>query len=183
MKERLISQAKKAEQAATQQAEKAAKGLQGIQISGDGGTLDDDSNEELDPAQYFENRVKAIEAKKAKGVNPYPHKFHVSTSLPDFVQKFQDLEPGQQMTDVTISLAGEHHDHVVVGLCQYLVASHLGYESVGLRWCITYTYRLFLSHLTAVTGRIYSKRASGAKLLFYDLKAEGSKVQIMADAR
>ena len=32
-------------------------------------------------------------------------------------------------------------------------------------------------------GRIYSKRASGAKLLFYDLKAEGCKVQIMADAR
>ena len=32
-------------------------------------------------------------------------------------------------------------------------------------------------------GRIYSKRASGAKLLFYDLKAEGAKVQIMADAR
>lgn len=33
------------------------------------------------------------------------------------------------------------------------------------------------------SGRIYSKRASGAKLLFYDLKAEGAKVQIMADAR
>ncbi len=32
-------------------------------------------------------------------------------------------------------------------------------------------------------GRINSKRASGSKLLFYDLKAEGTKIQIMADAR
>ena len=37
--------------------------------------------------------------------------------------------------------------------------------------------------LCTTAGRIYSKRASGAKLLFYDLKAEGAKVQIMADAR
>lgn len=40
-----------------------------------------------------------------------------------------------------------------------------------------------LVFLFASIGRIYSKRASGAKLLFYDLKAEGSKIQIMADAR
>jgi lysyl-tRNA synthetase class 2 len=32
-------------------------------------------------------------------------------------------------------------------------------------------------------GRINSKRASGAKLVFYDLRSEGKKVQIMADAR
>ena len=68
--------------------------------------MEDDSNEEKDPAQYFENRVKAIEAKKAKGVNPYPHKFHVSIGMPAFVEKFQALEAGQQMTDVTVSLAG-----------------------------------------------------------------------------
>ena len=41
----------------------------------------------------------------------------------------------------------------------------------------------FLRRLSVTAGRIYSKRASGAKLLFYDLKAEGAKVQIMADAR
>eukprot|EP00879_Flechtneria_rotunda_P013544 GHRR01014142.1.p1 GENE.GHRR01014142.1~~GHRR01014142.1.p1 ORF type:complete len:498 (+),score=165.63 GHRR01014142.1:727-2220(+) len=34
-----------------------------------------------------------------------------------------------------------------------------------------------------VVGRIFSKRASGAKLLFYDLRADGCKLQIMADAR
>ena len=32
-------------------------------------------------------------------------------------------------------------------------------------------------------GRVTNKRASGAKLLFYDLAGEGRKVQVMADAR
>lgn len=32
-------------------------------------------------------------------------------------------------------------------------------------------------------GRVYIKRASGAKLLFYDVKGDGAKVQVMADLR
>lgn len=35
----------------------------------------------------------------------------------------------------------------------------------------------------ALCGRIYTKRASGSKLVFYDLFAEGAKVQIMAQAQ
>jgi lysyl-tRNA synthetase, class II len=34
-----------------------------------------------------------------------------------------------------------------------------------------------------LAGRIYSKRASGAKLVFYDMRGDGSKIQIIADAR
>jgi lysyl-tRNA synthetase class 2 len=51
--------------------------------------------------------VKAITAKKAAGINPYPHKFHVSMSLPEYIEKYSSLEPGQQLTDVTVSVAGE----------------------------------------------------------------------------
>lgn len=32
-------------------------------------------------------------------------------------------------------------------------------------------------------GRVWTKRASGAKLVFYDLHGDGAKVQVMADAR
>lgn len=32
------------------------------------------------------------------------------------------------------------------------------------------------------TGRVYSKRAMGAKLRFYDLRSESQKVQVMANA-
>ena len=34
-----------------------------------------------------------------------------------------------------------------------------------------------------LTGRIYSKRAMGAKLRFYDLRGEVQKVQVMATAK
>ena len=32
-------------------------------------------------------------------------------------------------------------------------------------------------------GRIHAKRESGTKLIFYDLRGEGVKIQVMADAR
>ncbi len=94
------TQAAKAAHAATQMVDKAAKGVEEL-------GLEDDSNEEVDPNLYYENRCKALEAKKAKGINPYPHKFHVSMALPEFIKKYQDLEPGSHLEDVTVSLAGE----------------------------------------------------------------------------
>ena len=32
-------------------------------------------------------------------------------------------------------------------------------------------------------GRVFAKRESGAQLIFYDLRGEGLKLQVMADAR
>ena len=40
-----------------------------------------------------------------------------------------------------------------------------------------------LEETVSVTGRVMRKAASGAKLIFFDLVGEGSKVQIMCDAR
>ncbi|PWY91927.1 lysine--tRNA ligase KRS1 [Aspergillus sclerotioniger CBS 115572] len=34
-----------------------------------------------------------------------------------------------------------------------------------------------------IAGRIYTKRASGAKLIFYDIRAEGAKVQVVCQAQ
>eukprot|EP00798_Chlamydomonas_sp_ICE-L_P005736 gene5736-6026_t len=130
----------KANKIAGEKAEKSAKKAADAAAApkkDDGAPALIEDNEELDPSQYYENRCKALQAKKDKGINPYPHKFHVSMSMPEFVAKFNSLEPGEQMTDEVVSIA----------------------------------------------GRIYRKAPSGAKLLFYDLKAETAKVQIMADAR
>jgi lysyl-tRNA synthetase class 2 len=49
----------------------------------DGGKVD----EEMDPSKYFELRSAAIEAAKARGEQPYPHKFHVSLSIKAFIHK------------------------------------------------------------------------------------------------
>ena len=78
-----------------------------------------------------------LQAAKAAGEAPYPHKFQVSHQLPAFVEQYQDaVEAGQQ-----------HSDEV------------------------------------SVAGRVYEKRALGGKLLFYELRSDGARVQIMADMR
>ncbi|RMZ56708.1 hypothetical protein APUTEX25_002797 [Auxenochlorella protothecoides] len=82
-------------------------------------------------------RVKAVMAAKARGENPYPHKFATTIQLPAYVAKYKDLEAGEQLTDTEVRLA----------------------------------------------GRVERKAASGAKLVFIDLRSAGSKVQVMCDAR
>ena len=56
--------------------------------------------------RYFENRVKSLEALEAKGVNPYPHKFHVSHQLPEFIKEFSHLKNEEILRDTLVSVAG-----------------------------------------------------------------------------
>ncbi|KAG8437460.1 hypothetical protein GDO86_008240 [Hymenochirus boettgeri] len=92
--------------------------------------------ETLDPNQYYKIRTQAIQQLKGTKDDPYPHKFHVDVSLTEFVQKYDNLQIG---------------DH--------------------------------LSEVVSVAGRIHAKRISGTKLIFYDLRAEGTKLQVMANSR
>lgn len=77
------------------------------------------------------------ELKRTQEPNPYPHKFHVTRSLTDFVKIYG--EEGK-------------------------IASGAKVEGV----------------VESLAGRVHNIRASGAKLKFYDLHGEGTKVQIMA---
>uniref|UniRef100_A0A0D9VVY7 Lysine--tRNA ligase n=1 Tax=Leersia perrieri TaxID=77586 RepID=A0A0D9VVY7_9ORYZ len=60
----------------------------------------------MDPTQYYENRLKALDSLKAAGVNPYPHKFPADTSIADFIEKYKSLNDGDRLSDVTECLAG-----------------------------------------------------------------------------
>ncbi|GAU41425.1 hypothetical protein TSUD_26050 [Trifolium subterraneum] len=93
-------------------------------------------DEDMDPTQYLENRLKYLATEKNNGKNPYPHKFSVTSSIEEYNKEYGSLNDGQHLDDVSVSLA----------------------------------------------GRIMHKRASGAKLVFYDLHGGGFKVQVMADA-
>lgn len=62
--------------------------------------------EELDPTQYYESRIAMINDTKAAGANPYPHKFHVSISIPEFVSRFGVLECGEHREDTEVTTAG-----------------------------------------------------------------------------
>jgi lysyl-tRNA synthetase class 2 len=92
------------------------------------------NEEEISPNEYFKIRSSAVEEMKTTGPHPYPHKFHVSTSLTAFVAAYKDIEDGQTLKENEVRVA----------------------------------------------GRIHAIRESGAKLIFYDLRGEGTKIQVMA---
>ncbi|KAL3785501.1 hypothetical protein ACHAW5_006026 [Stephanodiscus triporus] len=122
---------KKAEKAATRAAEDPDKAKKASAAG-----VDDD---ELDPSQYKANRELQVKQIEASGGNPYPHKFHVSHRIPDFVSEFDPItEPGVKV---------EGPDKIV-----------------------------------SVAGRVHSIRGQG-KLLFYDVRGDGAKVQLMASLK
>ncbi|BAM81103.1 lysine--tRNA ligase, cytoplasmic [Cyanidioschyzon merolae strain 10D] len=96
-----------------------------------------EADEELMTSQqYFSHRCRVVEHFRSSGEDPYPHKFYVTCSVPQFIAKYSYLGVGER-------LDGEE----------------------------------------ALAGRIRSRRLSGSRLFFYDIFADGTKVQVMADAR
>ncbi|KAL6557112.1 hypothetical protein OROMI_017462 [Orobanche minor] len=59
-------------------------------------------DEEMDPTQYFENRLKYLSLIE----NAYPHKFNVTMSDQTYLETFKGLENGEHKEDITVSLAG-----------------------------------------------------------------------------
>lgn len=161
--------AKKALKAAEKEAERlkkeAAKAEAAKAAPPKAAKLGEDA-EELDPTKYYENRLQSLATMEvgrlnplfhsfsplgnhsdlslsfpptpshlqAQGGTPYPHKFHVSRSLPQFATDFNHIADGEHDATQNVSVA----------------------------------------------GRILSKRGQG-KLMFYDLHADGCKIQIMSD--
>lgn len=96
------------------------------------------NEEEISPNEYFKLRTATVANLKAAGGenSPYPHKFHVSTSLEEFIAKYSHLKDGE-----------------------------------------------ILEEKLSVAGRVHAIRESGSKLVFFDLRGEGAKIQVMATAR
>ncbi|RWS22808.1 lysyl-tRNA synthetase-like protein, partial [Leptotrombidium deliense] len=95
-----------------------------------------DELETDDPNEFFRLRSAAVKQLKEAGEEPYPHKYRVTMSLTEFIQKYSHLQAGEILTDVSLSLS----------------------------------------------GRVHAKRESGGKLIFYDLRGEGTRIQVMANA-
>lgn len=94
--------------------------------------------EDISPNEYFKLRSAAVaDLKQTSENHPYPHKFHVSLSLEKFIEQYAQLNDGETLDQVNLSVA----------------------------------------------GRIHAIRESGAKLIFYDLRGEGVKLQVMASAK
>lgn len=56
----------------------------------------EDDEGKLDPRQYFELRSRAVKKMlETKEPNPYPHKFHATTDLKQFVKEYEGLKTGE----------------------------------------------------------------------------------------
>ncbi|XP_021625849.1 lysine--tRNA ligase, cytoplasmic [Manihot esculenta] len=96
-KQREEERRRKEEEKAKQAAERASSKVQKSAAADD---------EDMDPTQYYENRLRYLASQKAEGGNPYPHKFHVSMSVVEYIEKYGSLSNGEHIEDVTESLAG-----------------------------------------------------------------------------
>lgn len=128
----------KAEQKAKEKADKAASQPAVAETPGVV-KVKKENEEEISPNEYFALRSAAVSNLKSLGgdQHPYPHKFHVSTSLEKFIADYSNLNDGEVRENEPLSVA----------------------------------------------GRVHAIRESGAKLIFYDVRGEGLKIQVMATAR
>lgn len=56
--------------------------------------------------QYYENRLKVLASVKSAGGNPYPHKFQVSMTITEYIEKYRVLNEGDHLKDVEVNIAG-----------------------------------------------------------------------------
>ena len=79
---------------------------------------------------------------KATGPHPYPHKFDVSMSLTEFIERYQDsVQPGELLEEESYSVAG------LIGVSCVCV--------LGVSSCVTSLFAMkskWLLCLTEVTG-------------------------------
>lgn len=120
--------------------------------------------------QYFANRLKYLASEKTNGENPYPHKFSVSISVSEFINKYKSLFNGDHVEDDLVSVAG--NDNKILSINFYIK------QYIYIFYLCSIFYFFIL-----VIGRIMSKRSSSSKLSFYDLNDSCLKVQVMADLR
>ncbi|CAD7696701.1 unnamed protein product [Ostreobium quekettii] len=126
---------KEAQVAKQREEKKAAQAAEGGSTQGKKAAAA--AEEQLDPTQYFNNRVKFLEGRRAAGDNPYPHKFNVTHALEELLRVKDNIPQGTSKEDEVVSVA----------------------------------------------ARVYSLRASGSKLRFYDVRTGTAKLQIIANLR
>ncbi|KAL1409954.1 lysyl-tRNA synthetase [Vanrija albida] len=132
-------EAEKAAKAAEKAAAAAAAPAAGASTSNAGAA---DAEEQLDAAAFFELRSNAVKKwRETKNPDPYPHKFHVSSGVPNFVREWG--AEGKIAKEETLK------DVAPVTLA----------------------------------GRVYTVRSSGKSIRFYDIRADGAKVQILAQVQ
>lgn len=116
---------KRLAKAKTKAEEKAAKGQveqqQQKEAPAEAGKKKATMEDPSDPGEYLRLRVQMIEERRARGENPFPHKFDVTTSLTDFIERYEPLvtENGQVLEAVTLRVAGFYRHLIFSNLATF----------------------------------------------------------------
>lgn len=95
--------ARKAERAATVQQNSVSKRKEN--------SAEDEA--QLDPREFFERRSRAVKKmKQESNPNPYPHKFHVTTDMKQFMQDYESLQKGEEKKDIEVRVGARIYSTV-----------------------------------------------------------------------
>jgi lysyl-tRNA synthetase class 2 len=102
-----LKKQQKAEEAAKKKAAKDAEKLaKQVDKPEKAKTVSSEEPEELDPTQYYQNRLNTIEELEHQGKSVFPHKFHASLRISEFVQRFNSIGEGDHLEKEIVSVAG-----------------------------------------------------------------------------
>lgn len=104
-----LKKQQKAEEAAkkkaAKEAEKAAKAAAAPAAKPKVNAAGEDA-EDMDPNQYYENRLKFVENLERQGRTAFPHKFHTSLRISEFIAKYNYVAEGEHLDSEVVSVAG-----------------------------------------------------------------------------
>ncbi|GJW94209.1 SGNH hydrolase-type esterase domain-containing protein [Tanacetum coccineum] len=115
--------------------------------------------------QYRNNQLNTLVAKKAAGINPFPHEFQQTISILEFSKEYEYIEKGKRLEEEQKCVAGKET------LAHYLTLQIRSFIYNDVEFCILFR------------GQVRNIRSSSRGLFFYDLHGGGSKIQILADQK
>ena len=86
--------------------------------------------------EYLKLRSQHVASLKAAGESPYPHKFQVTISLTDFIEKYENIDAGQTLPDL-VSVAGRLICSHYWGMGQLHIHGYILLSMLGGWYCAT----------------------------------------------
>lgn len=97
----------KAEEAAKKKAAKdAEKAKKEAEKPAAAAKLGGEDDEEMDPTAYLQNRLKVVDGMEKEGKTAFPHKFHATLRISEYIAKYNFIAEGEHLENEVVSVAG-----------------------------------------------------------------------------
>ncbi|CAF4945386.1 unnamed protein product [Rotaria sp. Silwood1] len=123
-------------------------------------TKKDDDDQEIDPNEYYKMRLHHIQQLKKIGETVYPHKYHVSITSQDFIDKYSHLKNEEINNDI-VSIAGRVYSKRSFGTKLYFYDLHS--NSVKIQIMANVKFYHNEKEFTIINDRIHRGDIIGVK--------------------